>query len=187
MANFPSFRFRTMFNSMKVLMWVSMIVYFISRLTKIKNSEFYSYGTLLGSIIVSMVLLLGLSTKNAKQDGVISMLMKIIRQSTPGLILSVQLIIMIVIYSLYGEKIYDMESLPTEYNIFNNIAFVFLLLQLFIYNKFISSALKKYDNGDSGESKWAGLYIPLFILGGVISSGSILKLWVIMSKLLTDG
>ena len=40
MANFPSFRFRTMFNSMKVLMWVSMIVYFISRLTKIKIVNF---------------------------------------------------------------------------------------------------------------------------------------------------
>lgn len=107
MSEFPKFRMQSILNLMKILIYTALVVYFISRLTTIKYSEYYCYGIVILGIFVSMVVLLGVASKNVKQLGIIQMIIRLFQTSTPGLLIISQLVILIVLYATNNDIIYD--------------------------------------------------------------------------------
>ena len=138
MSEFPKFRMQSILNLMKVLIYTALVVYFISRLTTIKYSEYYCYGVVLLGIFTSMVVLLGVSSKDVKQLGIIQMMIRLFKTCTPGLLITAQLIILIILYANNNDIIYDPNrSMPVWYGVFNNLVFIFLAIQIYIYMKFM--------------------------------------------------
>jgi len=188
MVEFPKFRMQSILNLMKILIYTALVVYFISRLTTIKYSEYYCYGVVLLGIFTSMVVLLGVSSKNVKQLGIIQMIIRLFKTCTPGLLIIAQLIILIIIYATNNDIIYEPNrAMPGWYGVFNNLIFIFLGIQLYIYMKFMNITVRKYEFGDTTVTQWAPVFIPMFALATVLNSGCIGQLWVIITKFTTDG
>ena len=98
MSPFPNFRMNSILNLMNVLIYTGIFVYFISRLTPIPYSEYYCYGTIMLAIFVSMVVMLGISTKNVKEIGIIQMIIRLFKTCTPGILIIIQLLSLIVLF-----------------------------------------------------------------------------------------
>ena len=188
MSEFPKFRMQSILNLMKVLIYTALVVYFISRLTTIKYSEYYCYGIVILGIFVSMVVLLGVASKNVKQLGIIQMIIRLFQTSTPGLLIISQLVILIVLYATNNDIIYDPDrAMPMWYGVFSNLVFILLAFQVYLYMKFMNQTIRKYEFGDSTLSQWAPVFIPAFMLATVLNTGCIGELWVIITKFTTDG
>ena len=188
MVEFPKFRMQSILNLMKVLIYTALVVYFISRLTTIKYSEYYCYGVVMLGIFVSMVVLLGVSAKNVKQLGIIQMIIRLFQTCTPGMLILTQLIVLIVLFANNNDIIYDPgREMPKWYSVFNNLIFMFLAMQVYLYMKFMNTTIKKYEFGVSDVNKWSGTFLWLFVLATVLNSGCIGQLWVIITKFTTDG
>ena len=187
MADFPSFKMKPILNLMKVLIYTGLVVYLISRVTSIKYSEYYCYGTVVLGIFVSMIVLLGLASKNMKQLGIIQMIIRLFKTCTPGILIIAQLIALIVLFGINNDKIYSDKALPSMFNLFNNLIFIFLAIQVYLYMKFMNRNVKIYEYNDFSNAEWAPIYVPAFILAGVLTSACIGELWVIITKFTTDG
>ena len=177
----------SMLNLMKVFIYTALIVYFISRITVIKQSEYYCYGVVLLGIFLSIAVLLGAAFKNAKGLGVINMIVRIFQTCTPGTLICAQLIFLIVIYAENNDIIYGGKELPPMYNIFNNLIFAFLIIQVFLYMKFMNISIKKFEFSPQIINHWTPIFVPLFILAALLTSSCIGELWVIITKFTTDG
>lgn len=105
-------------NLMNVLIYTGVFVYFISRLTPIPYSEYYCYGTIMLAIFVSMVVMLGISTKNVKEIGIIQMVIRLFKTCTPGILIIIQLLSLIVLFTINSGKIYE-SKMPPMFSIFN--------------------------------------------------------------------
>ena len=187
MPDFPSFKMKPILNLMKVLIYTGLVVYLISRTTLIKYSEYYCYGTVVLGIFVSMVVLLGLASKNMKQLGIIQMIIRLFKTCTPGIVIIAQLIALIVLFGLNNDKIYSDKALPSMFSLFNNLIFIFLVIQVFLYMKFMNRNVRIYEYGDLSNTEWGPVYVPAFILAAVLTSACIGELWVIITKFTTDG
>lgn len=187
MPGFSKFRLNPMLNLMKVFIYTALFVYFISRLTVIKQSEYYCYGVVLLGIFLSIAVLLGAASKNAKELGVINMIVRIFQTCTPGILICAQLILLIVIYAKNNDIIYGGKELPPMYNIFNNLIFAFLTIQVFLYMKFMNISIKKFEFSPQIINHWTPIFVPLFILAALLTSSCIGELWVIITKFTTDG
>ena len=73
------------------------------------------------------------------------------------------------------------------FNLFNNLIFIFLAIQVYLYMKFMNRNVKIYEYNDFSNAEWAPIYVPAFILAGVLTSACIGELWVIITKFTTDG
>lgn len=186
MSPFPNFRMNSILNLMNVLIYTGIFVYFISRLTPIPYSEYYCYGTIMLAIFVSMVVMLGISTKNVKEIGIIQMIIRLFKTCTPGILIIIQLLSLIVLFTINSGKIYE-SKMPPMFSIFNNLCFFFLAIQIYLYMQFMNGNIKRIEFGDLTGSQWGPVYLPAFVLAAVLTSGCIGELWVIITKFTTDG
>ena len=190
MAEFPTFRMNTILTLVKVLMWTAVLVYFISRLTNIKYSEYYCYGTMLLSIFVSMIILLSISAKGAESGGfpaIVRMMIKLFTSLLPGILLIAQLILLIVLFASYNDFIYSHKEMPSMFSIFNNLIFLFIILQLYLYQKYMNNRISVLEFNKIKGSEWTSVYVPAFVLASILGFSCTGELWVIISKFTTDG
>jgi hypothetical protein len=138
-------------------------------------------------IFVSMMVMLGLSTKNVKEIGIIQMIIRLFKTCTPGILIIIQLLLLIVLFVINSDKIYGSNNLPPMFSIFNNLCFFFLAIQIYLYMQFMNGNIKRIEFGDITGSQWGPVYLPAFILAAVLTSGCIGELWVIITKFTTDG
>jgi ABC-type arginine/histidine transport system permease subunit len=150
-------------------------------------SEYYCYGVITLGLLVSLVVMFGLATKDGNDNRTIQMVARIFKTCTPGSLIIIQLIFLIVLFIINNDKIYESENLPPMFSTFNNLCFIFLAIQLYLYMQFMDGSIKRIEFGDMTGSQWVPVYLPAFILAAVWSSGCIAELWVIITKFTTDG
>jgi len=170
---------------------IGVVWFFISRsLVRHKYSEALSYGLMAFSVILSLILVViaGIKTvSHMSENGIIDALKKILQvskyvlfNSFPAQLILIQLGILIWLCIEHSTYLFTSETLPQTFTIFNIIAMIMLLGQLYVWHGEIRRILvSKLD-------KRSSLTIPAFILLAIISGLSIGQIYVILEHLRTD-
>ena len=170
---------------------VGVVWFFISRsLVRHKYSEALSYGLMAFSVLLSLILVIiaGIKTvSHMSENGIIDALKKLLQvskyvlfNSFPAQLILIQLGILIWLCVEHSTYLFNSETLPQTFTIFNIIAMIMLLGQLYLWHGEIKRLLiNKLD-------KRTIYTIPMFILLSIISGLSIGQIYVILEYLRTD-
>ena len=167
---------------------MGLIWFFISTfLVKHMYSEVLCYSLMLVSIIFSLFLMISVGIIRMRGDNFIKQMMSIVMfvmtKCLPGLLIGIQLALMIYIMKENALYMYTTpsEDVPRMLSIFNGATAMGIFIQMYMYRNHLSKVL--FPDGQPISPA----VLPGFILVGILTSWSIVQIFVILSYLKVDG
>ena len=190
-SSYPRYTDNLYLTFMLALGVVGIIWFILSRsLIRHKFSEVLCYSLFIGSIVISLFLILLVGVKRVKTSGggIMQQIKKmlgiagfVLYNSAPAILIIVQLAVLIYIMGNNAEWLHTSDNIPWIFTIFNITSITMIMIQLFVWR----TVVRKIVLSD-GQIKLNRMTVPGFILAFLVSGIAISQLYIILEYLKTD-
>uniref|UniRef100_A0A6C0C4L8 Uncharacterized protein n=1 Tax=viral metagenome TaxID=1070528 RepID=A0A6C0C4L8_9ZZZZ len=182
---------------MKVNNWLSMaqlitfvgvIIFVISTTSGQTDGELAAYYWMAVGVVTTIFSTTIMLSKTSKNENVFSLITKMGTLYTPTLATLIPIGAMIfILHTIKNTIRKDAEHLPPQFYTFHYLTFFFLFLQIIMLYQFFGGEIKSILSGGAISDPYKWTFVSAFIFFSIISLGSAVELYVIVTRFITDG